>query len=713
MRSPLISTGKLTLLLYVAVMAAAAMLFSPQRLSTDLLGVFPQNTQTAQLRDASSLQMLNRLVVVSKGFDTASRERIKAIAQSVRDVEGVVTLNYRSDTFDPALAASLQSGFYQRARLKEQALDDVSIRKKLEALYAEASSSFIMVPIDTADPLGLFEDPMKQLSASSRGGYLTLGEEGYLLSATLDVPVADVEGARKLMEALQTLLKPYGADVVAFAPHYFTAQNSANIKGEVNLIVTATLLLLLLFYALALRNFKVLVVTSLALGGSLFVGLSAVTAWFESVSVFTLAFGSGIVMMAVDYFFHYYFHGYYSEASSGRRKVLFAFLTTFTGFGILFFADFPLIEQLSLFAVAALAFAYFQFTFLLAPMRFEPKAERLRMPAPAAGLLRPRSVALLSFGVLAVAASQLEFDGDLKRLDYQNSELQELQRYVAGAVQKQVPVLIYGESLDEVVARSEALRERYALLRSPADLYRSEAAYNSYLAKLEAAGLNGLGVRVEAIATEVGFRKGTFADAYALDAALRERQSPDQALLSSLGYETKKLDDGRWMSLGFVPFEAAEGFDATEGSVLLHTSKILENSVERVSGQLLLIGAMTLGAIALFFIVMLRSDALRAMNYILFPLSMILLLLAFTSPLSLMHAFALIIVMVAGIDYGIYMSSPEAQTDEAIYYAMLTTFSGFGIFVFSNIGALHHIGIVIATGIAATFLLQRIQLRRG
>ena len=119
------------------------------------------------------------------------------------------------------------------------------------------------------------------------------------------------------------------------------------------------MLLLLLFYAFTLRDIKVLVLTSLALGSSLFVGLSVVTYLFKDVSIFTLAFGSGIAMMAVDYFFHYYFHGYYTAKVKERKKVFYAFLTTISGFVILLFADFPLIEQLALFGIVALAFSYF------------------------------------------------------------------------------------------------------------------------------------------------------------------------------------------------------------------------------------------------------------------------------------------------------------------------------------------------------------------
>ena len=702
------------ILLYIALLIAAVVLFTPQRLSTDLLGIFPQNSPVAQLRDAASLQTLNRLLILSKGFDAQSRERIEAIAEALGRVGGVERIDYRSDRFDAKLTEALQAGYYQRARFRDAPLDDASLKRTLQTLYDRVSASFLFVPVDTTDPLGLFEDPLRRNVPPGRDGYLKLGDEGYLLSATLSVPVADAGASRVLMEQVENMVAPYGDRVVAFAPHFFTAQNSAKIKGEVNLIVTATVILLLLFYAVALRNFTVLLVTSLVLGSSLFAGLSVVTACFDEVSVFTLAFGAGIVMMAVDYFFHYYFHGYYGgTAPAGRRKVFFAFMTTAGGFAILFFADFPLIRQLSLFAVSALAFAYFQFTFLLANFRFEPRKARLKMPAPAKGIVKPRYVTLLALLIFAVALPRLQFDGELKRLDYQNHTLQSLQAYFAAASEQRLPVLIYGGSLDEVIERAEALQRRYPGTRSAADLYRSKKAYDAYEKRLEAAGLQGLGARIDAVAAEVGFRKGTFAKAYAFVAHPAPRPAPDAALLGDTGFETVRLDGGRWVSLAFLPADAAPGFEAPEGTVALRASKMLEASVEGVGTQLLLIGATTLGAIALFLFVVLGNNALRALNYILLPLGTILLLLSFTTPLSLMHLFALIIVMVAGIDYGIYMSDPEAQTDEAIYYAMLTTFAGFGIFIFSNIGALEHIGVVIATGIAAVFVLQRLQLRRG
>lgn len=705
--------NKTALALYIAILAAAFWLFAPQKISTDLLGIFPQNEQTRQLKDASSLESLNRLLVLSKGFDKESRERIKSIAQKLEDVAQIESLLWRTDDLTSPAAAALQQQYLQRSRLQKEHLGSGYIRQKLEEDYKRMSGAFLFVPLNTSDPLALFSDPMQQAKGGSRGGYTALDEKGYLLSAMLNVAVSDVASSQALYAQVKQIIEPYQGDVIAFAPHFFTAENSAKIKNEVNIIITATLLLLLLFYAFALRDFKILLLSSLALGGSLFVGLSAVTALFEHVSVFTIAFGSGIAMMAVDYLFHYYFHGYYAAAQKQRRKVLYAFLTTAGGFAVLSVADFPLIQQLSVFGIVALAFSYFQFTFLFAAWPLAPKPARFAMPRPAKGLIKPLYVTATALLLLAIGSSQLRFDGDLRRLDYQNEGMLALQHQFEGSASKEVPLLIYAQSFDDVVEKAEQLRTGLPGLRSVADIQRSEAAYARYRSDVEAVDFSALRSELERVAKAVGFRAGLFADAYRFAEVLPPYERVDPALLKRVGFETKALPDGRWVSVAYVDEDALSSFSGREDVIVLQTSALLKKGVEGVLVQLLTIGALTLAIVAGMLYFMLGRSMLRALNYILLPLSVIIALLSLTGSFSVMHLFALIIVMVAGIDYGIYMSRPEAGTDEAIYYAMLTTFAGFGIFVFSHIGALHHIGMVIALGIAATFILQRLQLREG
>jgi len=111
--------------------------------------------------------------------------------------------------------------------------------------------------------------------------------------------------------------------------------------------------------------------------------------------------------------------------------------------------------------------------------------------------------------------------------------------------------------------------------------------------------------------------------------------------------------------------------------------------------------------IAIVFIIsfIVKEKAILALNFILFPIAVVLFYLSFIQ-VNLMHLFSIIIIIVAGIDYGIYMSQESSkETNEAILYSLFTTFSGFGILILSSVGAIHSIGEVITIGILSILFL--------
>ena len=711
MKLPLILPHKLHLLIYLSIMLLAGILFSPSHFSTNMLSIFPQNSDTKTLEDAGKLSTLNRLIIISKGDDKRSKERLEKIAQALEKIETVDTVYFKTGSLNSPTAQYLRAHYAERLDINASKATLPYIQQKLSRLYTQMLSSFMFSGLNTSDPLGLFRDPLQGVKVHTKEGIALFKDQDYMLSATLKIKVSDVEGSQKLYEAVHKVVDAYGDDIIAFAPHFFTAENATKIKGEVNLIITATMLLLLLFYAFSLRDFKVLVLTSLALGSSLFVGLSAVTYFFSDVSIFTLAFGSGIAMMAVDYFFHYYFHGYYSAKTQERKKVFYAFLTTFSGFGILMFADFPLIEQLALFSMVALSFSYFIFSFLFTAWRFEPKPQRLKLRALSQGFLDPKVILLISILLLGFGFTQLHFSGDLRQLDYQNQKLLTLQEKIKSSTSQEKPLLVFDKSLDALLKQMENLQKEFPTLRSLAQVNRSKEGFKAYQKAIERLDIAKIKGELEREARQLGFRHGTFKDAYAFTNNISYHE-PDLNIAKALGFETLKLQEGRWMSLAYINAKALPLLHAHPKVIVLEASTLLKKGVEDVLDQLLLIALVTFILITILLIVLLKKRALVAMNYLLLPLGVITTTLALLGTFSVMHLFALIIVMVAAIDYGIYMSDVQEETDEAIYYAMLTTFAGFGIFVFSHIGALHHIGLVIALGIVSTFVLQIVQKRK-
>jgi predicted exporter len=71
-----------------------------------------------------------------------------------------------------------------------------------------------------------------------------------------------------------------------------------------------------------------------------------------------------------------------------------------------------------------------------------------------------------------------------------------------------------------------------------------------------------------------------------------------------------------------------------------------------------------------------------------------------------MHLFALFLMMVYGIDYGIFLSSNDVSNSmRAVVYSCLTTFAGFGVLILSDVPAVHSIGEVTIVGIFAIMIL--------
>ena len=700
--------SKVYFFIYLSVMLLAGLLFSPSHFSTNMLSIFPQNSYTAQLEDASKLVSLNRLIVISKGSGTASKERLEKINKALKKLAGVDTVYFKVGSLHSPTARYLREHYAQRLELNSTKATSSFIEHQLESLYQKMVRSFMFSALNTSDPLALFSDPMQQVSTQSKNGIALFNKQDYMLNATLKIKVSDVAASQQLYDEVHKIVDHYGKDVIAFAPHFFTAENSAKIKEEVNLIITATMVLLLFFYAFSLRDVKVLILTSIALASSLFTGLAAVTYIFDEVSIFTLAFGSGIAMMAVDYFFHYYFHGYYSVKIKERKKVFYAFLTTLSGFSILLFADFPLIKQLALFGIVALSFSYFQFSFLFSIWSFSPRKSRIKLRGIAKGFIAPKIILLASLLMLGFSAITLQFNGDLRQLDYQNSKLLAVQERLSSGVSKEQVVLVYANSLEHLLQKMERLQNQNTSFRSLVKVVRSEKGFKAYQREIEKLNITKLRQRIEAKATRIGFRQGTFNNAYEFTQHV-EYSKPNLEIVKALGFETLQLSDNRWMSVAYINKKNNLIYGAD--IVRLEASTLLQKGVESVLSQLLLIAGVTFVFITLLLIGLLKKRALVAMNYVLFPLGVITTTLAMSGSFSVMHLFALIIVMVAAIDYGIYMSDVQEETDEAIYYAMLTTFAGFGIFVFSHIGALHHIGLVIALGIVSTFILQIVQKR--
>jgi len=670
--------------------------------STNLLSLFASKDAIEKLAVADKLGYSKEMLIAVKGFDKASKKSVKSIVKELENLNAVESV---TATIVPAQEVkeyyreyhSLLADFDATPQSKE------SIHKALVKLYDAQLTNIFYAPINKNDPLELFTMPKKEALAH-RGKYITLGEYGYLIRVKTKVDASQMKEAKILYSEVQSILKKE-PNATAFAPFFYTVENSTKIKDDVTWIVVLSTLILLLIYLVMLRDVKLLRHTLILLGSSMIFATLVTTTSIENFSVLSLAFGVTLSAVSVDYLFHYYFHGFFHSGKKFDRSVFFGFMTTITAFGIFSFIPVPMISQISIFASLALSFAYVVFTFVFPYLDIKesfittsPDSEAKKIPSAIFTLL---SLALLTYSALT-----LKFDENIRNLDYQNIKLQEAQKLFEGANSKKLyPVIVQASNQKELLKNLHILEEKSPSSLSFASFVQDEKVCEAKKAKLQSYDFKRLNTSINEQAELIGFKEGYFKDAYRF--TLPSCTNINLSIFNSFNLSTFK-DANAIYTIAMV--EDIKRASTLEAVSTIDVKAMFARVAQQMFSDIKTYSSVVLVVIFALLLLSVRGRFFYALNYILFPLSITLAIVATLYPLNIMHLFSLIILMAIGIDYGIYMSSTSqaSTTQLAIKYSLLSTFAAFGVLLFSSITALYSIGIVISVGVGAIYLLTRL-----
>lgn len=706
---------KTALLFYPLIIVLALLGFDATKISTDLGWLFGKSRAMDILQTAGTFQSAHSVMMMSDGTDRQSCERIDAAAKKIAKIPGVVRLRYRQELPEEKMRAYLATQYWLHARFtpppnSTEAIETL-LQKKAQALMLHPFAK----PFDRNDPLDLFtHSSVAAPFATTSDGHFRFGDHALGMIVQTSVDPADLEASGRLVSAIKEALAPYAEEMQAISAHFYSVQNSAKIKREVDLIIGATVVLMILLYLLILKDFRTFLLSTFALGMSMFAALSALTALFGQVSIFVLAFGSGISMMAIDYLLHLYFHGYYVEADAlsrrrARSRVLLALGTTLLGFAVLTTVDFPLLVQLCMFAIISLSLSYLQFAWVFRSFRLVPNPERIVLRLPALERVDAKSLVILASLMLVLAVATLRPDTDLKRLDYDNQVLKARQALFEAAQPSQVSLFVTAKTSEALLVRLEACKTEARSLRSAADAAVSHHRYETLMAALQAVDFARLREQIRAAGSKAGFRTSALEDAYAFVGDLPKQYVLDEAMIEHLGYEIKPFEAGV-ATLAYANPEDAQTLSGKAGVVAANPSELLEVGLMQDLRRIAEAAAVALLVMTLLLVALLKKSAPLAVGIFLFPAALTLLVLALTTTLGVMHLFALLMILTGGVDYGVYLSRYERGTDEAIVAALFTSLTGFGIFLFSRIGALNQIGTVVVLGllgVAAVLVLMK------
>lgn len=691
-------------LILVILLAVGFLLKDSIHISTNLLSLFASKESVNKLHIANELGYSKEMFVAVKGFDKNDKKSLKSLAKELKALDEIAQVTY---TLKPAKEIQKYYGDYHAllANFDVKIVSEEEIKKKLQTLYDKQLNSFIYTPIDKNDPLELFSMEKKK-SLAHKGKYLTLGDYGYLLKITSKIDPSQMDKARELYAKLEPILKKY-PQAVAFAPFFYSVENSAKIKGDVKLIVALSTLILLLIYLVMLRDIKLLSHTFVALGSSMLFATLVCTTTIENFGVLSLAFGTSLTAVSIDYFFHYYFHSFYTQKRGFDKSVFYGFMTTIVAFGIFSFIPVPMISQISTFALFSLSFAYMLFTFVFPYLDIKEQTKEIKEIKP---IFKIPSlvVSVVAVGLLVFSVSNVAFDKNIRNLDYQNVKLQKAQKlFEVGSSIKLYPVIVQAKTQDELLSRLHKLKSDQKSSLSFANFVLDKEQCLTKSKQLNAYDFNSLNATLNKQATEIGFRDGYFIDAYSFVDKTPSCEVVDLEIFKSFNLSTyeenntlytiamvsgqKEAEQNEWVSSIDVRAMFAKVAEAMFSDILKYSSIVL----------------VVIFALLLFSV---RARFFYALNYILFPLGLTLAVVTSFYELNIMHLFSFIILIAIGIDYGIYMSNTNKPTNTmlAIKYSLLSTFAAFGVLLFSSITALYSIGIVISLGVSSIYILTRV-----
>ncbi len=673
-------------------------------ISTNLLSLFAPKESIKILYIANKLGYSKELFIAVKGFDEDAKKELQDIVKELQLLEEIQNITY---TINPPEEIKLYYKKYYPliASFDDENISENMIKKRLTVLYNRQLHSFFYQPINKNDPLDLFH-MHKSMDVAQKSGYLVLDNYGYLIKANTNVDPSQVKRAEKLYREIQDIVSKY-PQTIAFAGFFYTVENSTEIKNDVKYIVAFSVLILLLIYLVMLRDKKLLLQTVTTQVSSMLFATLVCATTIENFGALSLAFGVSLSSISIDYLFHYYFHNFYHQKKLFDKNVFFGFATTMSAFLIFSFIPIPLIAQISIFAVYSLTFAYIMFTFafkFIDIKKFSATNIELKEYHKVPAFI----ITLISIILLTYSIAHMQYNENIRTLDYQNIKLQNIQHLFESANKtKLFPVIVEASSKDKLLKNLHTLKDATEESFSLANFVLDYQTCQQRKKILQSYDFKHLNKELSTEASIIGFRDSYFKNSYKLVQNLPACRNVNLAIFKNYNLSVYQ-EKSKYYTIAMVDdVNKIQKYDFVK---IVNVKYMFAQVASKMLKDIVKYSSIVLLIIFIFLLVSVKQKILYALNYIVFPVALSFFIISLFYEINIMHLFSFIILIAIGIDYGIYMSNTKKlkYTMLAIQYSLLSTFAAFGVLVFSSINALYSIGIVISIGISAIYFLTKV-----
>ena len=588
---------------------------------------------------------------------------------------------------------------------------DINVKNDLSNIYNTILSSSFYFNINQKDPFNIIKHDSMSNKLKLKNGNLILEEYGYL--AIFSINTQNDENSRiKLYNEIHETLMKY-ENTKSFSSMFYYVENSEKIQYDVKKIIIVSMIFLGILYLIMLRNLYLFINVAATLVSSVIIGQIVITYLFTQVSIITLAFGTAITSVSIDYMFHHYLHNYYNKRAKFNKTVFYGFVTTILAFILISFIDFALIKQISIFTVISLSIAYIHFSFIYPYLQIkyvEPYSMK-KYKSPFA--YTSSKIVLFSIIMIGLSIFYVKFDFNIKNLDYQNQKLIHIEQFFKSRLgqNKMSAIFIMANDIDSIISNSKIIKSIDKSATAPMSSLLSQNEYIKRQEKIENFNFFDLKNRIKERAQEVGFKKDYFKDSYRESSLYPNYPAYTKQMIQEFGFDLI-YNEKQYITLATVSSQHLDEVLALDFIEPAQSKILFENSLKKVYSELIIFGAITICLIIGILVVVTKERFWQAISYILFPASLILLYGMFV-PLNIMHIFMTFVILAIGIDYGIYMneSNLSKNTTLAIIYSLISTFAGFGVLIISDINSLSSIAITSIIGIFGILFLLLFQKR--
>lgn len=755
--------------------------FPHHKITQEVLDLFP-STKDREIIDIYREFANSRYVLVAvKGFDEKAQNTLESFLLKVQELPNVQTAltytkapqelqDFITENYLVIATPKLLKKPMNATEITDKMIEDLqkmqSQISKISDDFAEDSMDldFNNLAFNPYDSLGLFAMPhMSQKNLIAKDyGYMGLVE---LKSIEQTVIKETIEGFAQIAQDYP--------QIRYFSQNFMEVTNLELILSEVNFLLSFASIVFIILYFVIIRIPFLTLNTICTLIVANIIAMFVVAAVYPKVTIMALSFGMGISNIAIDYMMHHNFFSLYArKARVFNRPVFYGYITTIVGFVACLFIPFPLLAQLSLYAIVSLTYCYISFAFIYPSMgfavpRFFPKLMKLRIS-------KIPSTWFLIFACIffIVAGLSLKLDFDLSKLDYQNKPLLKERDFFHNVYNpNQTQILLSHSNIDGLIELAKALQKRLdskhldsdnetnlsnnnhiihpnmesalqpynanpsiiplSIMPSIAQIQTNEQFLESPIMQQNKAELQKvLPTLKQRLLQEVGNssdaeEKRDFLDTLfdILDQSYTLGEIPHLSVekINQLGLNVvENPTDNRIYYLAMIDkddlpliqsfvseISKEKGILADSHIEMRPLQSIIDTITDGIYTPMLIVLGIALCCMLLTLIFTTKGAFVDSVVFVVFPLSCALCVVASHSALNIMHLFALLILVIVSVDYGIYLvkDGNNLRTAHAIFFSAITTGASFGILIISHTKALNSFGEVIFTGMGCILIL--------